>query len=284
MIVHIPQNPEATTGKGRFFNRLAVAMRELGATVVSGDAEHDVCIHPVKWRHTCGMKRILRLDGVYNDTAGPWKEMNKPISDAMHSAHGVVYQSEFSRGMCDRYLGKYNGPSVVIHNGAPLWDPPTLNKNCILAVARERPHKRHADIEKAAHKAGVPVQIFNGDGTEQDIRKAMAHAHCLVHLCWQDNCPNAVVEAIAAGLPVVCNNVCGTQEVVRMAGGIVAPIDPPYGLEPTRLYNPPPVDHDAVASIIRHVVEDPPEIRRWPVDIRLVAVQYLQFCQDVCGV
>jgi glycosyltransferase involved in cell wall biosynthesis len=90
-----------------------------------------------------------------------------------------------------------------------------------------------------------------------------------------------VVEAIAAGTPVVCNNVGGTPELVGPAGGLICAVDAAYDMKPVKLYSPPAINRELVAQALRRCVEDPPVVRSETLDIRSIARQYLDFFEVV---
>ena len=103
-----------------------------------------------------------------------------------------------------------------------------------------------------------------------------------IHLVWIDCCPNGVVEAIAAGLPVITNNVGGTQEIVSLSGGFVCDVDNSWDMKPCDLYNPPPVKREGVISALKHCSISKPLIKRQHIDIIDIAEQYKMFMEKMC--
>jgi len=150
MKVYLPASNDAKTGKGLFINRLS---NELSKYIeITKSEKYDIALYLIKIKEKINAKRhIIRYDGIYHNTDHDYKHLNKEISKHMKQASGVVYQSEFSKIMCEKYLGKHNGPFAVIHNGIdigsfdviPAKSPYKYN---IMAVSRWRPHKRLRDI------------------------------------------------------------------------------------------------------------------------------------------
>lgn len=105
-----------------------------------------------------------------------------------------------------------------------------------------------------------------------------------LYLSWLDHCPNAVVEAIACGLPVVCSNQGGTRELVEMSNaGVVAEADSDFAFELVDLYHPPKPSCNVILEALQDVVHRLDEYRskidRDPLDIDVVARRYVRFLE-----
>jgi glycosyltransferase involved in cell wall biosynthesis len=53
------------------------------------------------------------------------------------------------------------------------------------------------------------------------MKEIFATAGCMLNICYADWCPNAVVEALVAGIPVICTKGHGVSEIVKDSGIIV---------------------------------------------------------------
>ncbi|HEY6886326.1 MAG TPA: glycosyltransferase, partial [Solirubrobacter sp.] len=93
---------------------------------------------------------------------------------------------------------------------------------------------------EASLKANAPPNV-ELTGPTDDVPTALAHAHLLLHCADAEPYGMVLVEALAAGRPVVAPSAGGPREIVDDGAG--------------RLY--PPGDADAAARAIREVLEDP---------------------------
>ena len=319
MKVYIPGisggNPK--TGKGFFAYRLSLAMKKNGVDVSDDvSASYDIALSIIKNKsHVKTRKNILRLDGAYHDKYMNYKKPNKEIARELRSSDGIVYQSVFSKKICDTFVGVFNGPTSIIHNGAdPDWFRVRQPHGCadaehvFMTASRWRPHKRIVDIMESFLLADIDDSIlfvagdivgskvkpsvmkkyfynpkikFLGKMDQINLACHLVASKGFIHLCWFDNCPNSVVESICAGLPVVTNNVGGTHEIVRPSGGIVCEIDKPYNFKPCDLYHPPSIDRQIVADAIRYIAYNDMVITNEHVRIDNIARQYITFFEEV---
>lgn len=65
-----------------------------------------------------GVKLVWNQNGVaYPAWHGSgWEKTNKPMASSLHKADFVIYQSQFCRLGSDRFLGKYQGQSIILYN------------------------------------------------------------------------------------------------------------------------------------------------------------------------
>lgn len=125
----------------------------------------------------------------------------------------------------------------------------------VLVVANLLPYKGHADLVRAVAQAcgtlpretvvlaagadrgeapvlrqlaealGIGAQ-FRWLGQRDDVADLMRAADLLVHPAHQEGSPNVVLEAMAAGLPVIATDAGGTAELLDDAGLLVPPCAP----------------------------------------------------------
>ncbi len=193
-----------------------------------------------------GLPMVLRLDGVYYDKATDYKVRNERISNSHTVADAIIYQSEFCKIMCWRYLTptRLDALRRIIYNGVRRdWAGVHEDKGFfdIVVSARWRRHKRLPEIEevfweycKSNDKARLhvfgdtlehernnhPFITYYGHCAEEQMVPVFARASAMLHLSKKDCCPNSVVEAIAAGVPTITTSACGgTVELCRMTKG-----------------------------------------------------------------
>jgi len=306
-------------GKEFFCKRLAKAFQKLNINIIKNwREEHDLSLHVTKIeKDKKEVKKILRLNGVYHNLSQDYKKLNINLKKNMHKPDAIVYQSLFSKKICDKYIGKFQKPITIISNGfdSSIFDDikPTIRKYKynFLSFSRWRPHKRLIDIIKCFKLAAITdsclyiagdISVLNltkkdkkkylekikniiylGKIKEKEIYRYLKICDAFIHLCWIDNCPNAVIEAIAAGRTVITNNVGGTKEIVEPSGGIVCKIDKPYNLEPCRLYEPPKFDYNIVINAMKQVIKEKRKIYKKHIEMEDIARQYKKFFEYVLG-
>jgi len=227
-------------------------------------------------------------------------------------ADGVIYQSEFARSWWQREKGAQPGPSVVIHNGVDLalFTPQpsnlpadryrvlmveahhgggyeqgllsaasliselnrSLDKPCELWVAGEVPLSLRAQSEAICSKIR-----WLGVVKHTEIPAIDRSAHLFFSGDLNASCPNAAIEALACGLPVISFDTGAMKELIpENAGRIV-----PYGANVWKLEKP---EVSGLVDAARMV------FLQWPgfhtgarkqaeecFDIRSVAERYLDF-------
>lgn len=318
MKIYIPNcfsDPNKLKGKSLFCYRLGTALEEKGIDITDdSNINVDVSLNIIGIKHEKSRIKLLRLDGVWHDTGKAFVKKNKGMIASLKRADGVVYQSQFSRNMCDRYLGEPISPCRVIPNGSypgyyhQVKAEVFNGKKVFITFSKWRPHKRLRDIIHSFLLANVPnsILLVAGDTTrsgvdreeldyffnlssiqyvgnvEQRMLASLLKASIAsIHLCWFDSCPNSVVEALCAGTPVICNNVGGTWELVGPSGGFVCDIDSPYDMNPVDLYHPPKINRRVVAEAIRECAKKRPVVNNDFVNIDNVAERYLEFIEEI---
>ncbi len=312
MKLYLERYSEKTTdGKTLFCNRLGDELIRRRVRV-SGDPNKkaDIAINVINIKPNKAPIQLVRFDGVYFDTQTSYINKNRILSESMRKADGIIYQSEFSKVMCDKYLGVPSCPSQIILNGA---DPnfyerarpiKRRHKHIFFAMSRWRNFKRLTDtiesflladiddsilyIAGGLSRSGIDLKKYGhhrklkflGQINQKIAASYLKVSTAFLHLSWFDSCPNGVVEAVAAGVPVICGNIGGTKEIVGPSGGYVCEIDKPYRLEPVDVYNPPPIDRKKVARKIMDCIKYPPEIIYDHVDIKRVGSLYLKFLRE----
>ncbi|HET7011545.1 MAG TPA: glycosyltransferase family 4 protein, partial [Anaerolineales bacterium] len=204
------------------------------------------------------------------------------------AADVVVYQSQFVRDWWERAHGPANGAALVIHNGVPLdvYAPegPRLSRGpgvrivvveANLAGGYEIGLMWAADLARRMRQAiARPLELAVAGRVGGKLRDELAaepitwlglippedipaldrSADVLFASDLHPACPNAVIEALACGLPVVGFETGALREVVgEEAGRVVA-----YGGDPWRL-DPP--DVAGLARAATEVLQQPSAFR-----------------------
>ena len=167
------------------------------------------------------------------------------------NAHAVAADTRRTEGVPD-------GKIAVVYNGLPAgaFDPAEpadvdTPLPVVLCVANLRTYKGHRYLLDAAallRARGTPCTVvLAGDGSEGpalrrqardlgldvrflgvrgDVERLLARADVVVLPSLTEGLSNAVMEAMAAGRPVVATDVGGTAELLRGRGVLVPPGDP----------------------------------------------------------
>jgi glycosyltransferase involved in cell wall biosynthesis len=274
---------------------------------------------------------VLRIDGLYSDRLSPafiatfrwpmrwllsvggrfprWHDSLAGFANLINQnytaflrillAHHVVYQSQFSRRVHERYFPRK--PADVIVNGA-RWcggerRPADGTIRLVTVFDEWKPAKRIGDlcefVQWAREVQGVALtltilgytgKVPAGTGervkaiiesapyvtrlprfTEFDgaVRTALLEADMYLTFTYRDPCPNAVVEAMAHGLPVVAVASGGVEDIVRDAGVLLEADDFAKGFFSDHRFGNdfPPVDRGLVLRAIEQVMSAQGEFR-----------------------
>lgn len=217
---------------------------------------------------------------------GDWRAENARMARTYRQAAHVFWQSEFCRRGGDLFLGPRDGPGEVLYNAVdtsrftPATDFPDgpvvflmtgkmdahlyyRIENAIRGFARVAAAGLDARLRLAgwaaptvedrtralAEELGVASRIeFRGRYTQAEAPDIYRAAHVYVSTKHNDACPNAVIEAMACGLPVVYSASGGVPELVGDAG---------IGVHVPESWDEPQIpDEEALAEAMRDVVAD----------------------------
>ena len=191
---------------------------------------------------------------------GDWQAENRRMAAAYHLADHVFHQSEFCRRAAERFLGARAGPSEVLYNavdtahftparrGGARGGPVTFlvagkvqaqqayrleatvaglaaalhqGLNARLVVAGAIDGGARAGAAALAERLGVAGRVaFRGPYPQKDAPALFAAADGFVNLNHNDACPTSVIEAMAAGVPVIFARSGGVPELVGEEAGI----------------------------------------------------------------
>lgn len=218
--------------------------------------------------------------------AGDWRAENARMARTYFQADHVLWQSEFCKRAADRFLGARNGPGEVLYNAvdtnrfAPRLKPPGgptvflatgkidthlfyRLESTLHGFARVAEHGIDARLRFAgwmddaaeararalAAQLGVAARVeFLGRYAQAEAPDIYRSADIYVLTKHNDPCPNAVIEAMACGLPVVYSASGGVPELVGDAG---------HGVPVPESWDAPQVpDAEALADAMRKTAAD----------------------------
>ncbi len=292
-------------------SRMFPVWQDLGHKIVDSRRNANVQLSVVKITNNT-LPTLLRLDGVYYDLADNYKSRNTEISRSHQIADAVVYQSKFSKKMCERYLGQRSTPIYdVVYNGVSNWQNFKLHNgiNIVACAKWRRPKRLQETIEvfleylesypnSKLHIIGpmsrgakeIPTKnvIYYGRVSEDRIKEIYTTADLCIHLCKKDSCPSSVVEALSAGVPVVTTNAGGGAAELCMLceGGYIAEgdyvtTDPDYIYKDA--YNKLPDEtKTSIVSLMRAIIKTGTKASMSPIlSIEHTAKRYLYLMEQI---
>lgn len=288
MRLFIPDLETKTGGPGSFFRCLVPALGRVGVKASGGlGFRADLALvspfcrtSMLRWIRARGLPIVQRLDGIHY---GHTSRFNENMRRVYVVAHAVIFQSEFSRRICQGHFGDLAAQDYVIKNGtdlsvfypsdnipdvaslrlvaSSLWRPQKRLRDCLEILSAIRCIFPDATLRVLGDTSRVPSEVrmvpgvsYLGDLPRHEVALVLRENHLFLHPSWFDPCPNAVVEALASGLPVLHTRNGGTRELVHRGCGIELANEPDFDLREMDIYNYdriPRVDTDeAVKGII----------------------------------
>lgn len=292
-----------TRGLQKFGALLIEHLQGYGVKLVDKNQKSDIHLSIISGFKP-GSKNVLRLDGVYYDV-GRLKS-NNPIKNSINRADGIIYQSEWCKKFVEGMLKVSPKRFACIHNGTKSIPEDTpVDKygfdKIFVACANWRTNKRLASmvtsfvdaIESVGRNVGFcivgkPDHVVEHPniryfGHVADLRSLYKSADYMCHICHLDACPNSVVEGLHAGVPVLCNNIGGTPEIVGDSG-IILPLDKPFDFKPIQRMEqvgPLSVNGEILTKGMIDMMSREWEIDRPDLNISVSAKKYYKFFERI---
>ena len=205
---------------------------------------------------------VLNQNGVYFPAwySGDHIHANSLMSFAYHKADYVFWQSKFCKRAADKFLGSRVGSGEVLYNAVDItkFYPSSRqipNKFIFLMtgkINRASIYRLETAVKGLvyARRSGLDAKIifagwvedvkllrliiakyemsqfvhFSGPYTQSQAPNLYRQAHAYLSTTYMDNCPSAVIEALASGLPVLYLDSGGTPELVGSSAGVGIPV------------------------------------------------------------
>lgn len=183
-------------------------------------------------------------------------DINQRLQMDLLMSNWVVYQSYFSKNISDSYLyNRIDNFSIIPNSVNENVFVPSHKKNkkpillmlgtwrdidlfkcslCTFLIVRQQidckiriigsvTKEIESELSNWMEKNNLDntiVEIF-GKLSFLDLPKAIGSSDVNIHIKAGDSCPNAVLESMACGIPVICNDWGGTKELVGDAGIVI---------------------------------------------------------------
>ena len=234
--------------------RLGKLLREFRPDFVYGFLFHGSALGFVTAALFCrSATRVLgcRSDPAFDGCPRPFRPLRGVVNGL---ADGLIVNSEAMRKawcldsprLCSRIHTVPNGVRVP----ADRIDEAKPDRTCVICVANLIAYKGHVtlldacadiarhhrnwslilvgdgpergDLEKRVQRTGLD-DIVSFVGQRDDVDVLLARAQIAVLASYTEGMPNAVLEAMAHGLPVVATDVGGVRELLGTGAGLVVP-------------------------------------------------------------
>jgi glycosyltransferase involved in cell wall biosynthesis len=301
MKISIEGNCDASKGgRNGFLSMLSFCLeRYHGFKVVKSNEKSDVHLNSINGSIKKGARNFLRIDGIYYDKERLGK--NKPIIKSALSHDHVIFQSQFSKENFEKITGSKVNSSIVFNGAKRLASiSDSRDRLMIGCSAKWRVNKRLegivAAIDIARKKTSKDIRlkvigepdvnlpnfcVCTGKINNKLVQKELSTCQGFVHICHIESCPNSVVEALVVGLPVLCNNIGGTQEIVG-SSGVISNIDtwnwkPIDSMDDTKLS---PVQIGNLSNSILELISFDKKIKRDDLLIENAAAKYANIFKE----
>lgn len=295
-------------GKARGIQKFGILLSEhlqkFGVKIVAKNEKSDIHLAFVHGSHKNGAKTILRVDGVYYDRGR--LHSNVSIKRSVASLDGVIYQSKWAQAFVEGMLKVRAKKSTVVYNGTNqtvFKRHPSEFDRAFMCCANWRVNKRLKSIVRAfitvneqseknlgLFVIGKPDYVLEHPsvryfGRVENIADVYAQSDYMCHICHLDACPNSVVEGLSAGLPVLCNNIGGTPELVG-SDGIILDLDKQFNFKPIKKMvdvGPRVVNQTMLVEGMKDIMNREWSVSRSDLSIEVSARQYFDFFNEVLG-
>ncbi len=201
---------------------------------------------------------VLNQNGVFYPEwfKGNWRKENQRMSRIYHSADYVLWQSNFCKKASEKFLGKRLGNGEILYNAVntSIFTPANKSENkfftfLITGNIRKNSNYRILSVlyalkELLSESNNIQLIIagliedrtyinlnirqlkledhikFIEKYSQKDAPKIYQKADAYITMSFQDNCPTAVLEAMASGLPILYSSSGGIPELVGKESGL----------------------------------------------------------------
>jgi glycosyltransferase involved in cell wall biosynthesis len=174
-----------------------------------------------------------------------------------------------------------------------------INKNkpikvslCILGYTGKVPDSAPGDMKELIEDSKIITTIPRFKEFHGEISNILYNADCYISFSYRDSCPNAVIECMAHGLPVVGIASGGIPDIVGDAGVLVSINDFSNGLFSAHRFEHdfPPINFDRVYLALQEILQNRNKFRSLvekrffeKLDISVIAGKYAHVLEGVAS-
>ena len=240
--------------------RQVAQIRQTGRMSILGEILPLRCFESLSRR---GPTLVHRVDGVPKLTRGRRTGADDVQPAVNRLADHTIFQTDFCRTSFRDQGGVMPASWCVVNNGVDptiFFPPPRKPKldgalRLVAASWSANRLKGFSTLAELSQLSGVHV-VFAGNWCpdvppenvelagvldSDELANLMRSSHAMVHAAWNEPCSNAIVEAMACGLPVIYRDSGGNAELASSYG---VPLKEDLGGSVSRLIK----DHDALAG------------------------------------
>lgn len=182
--------------------------------------------------------------------------INKRHGEDLSIFDHVIYQSQYSKNQFDKHIYHRKNDFSIIHNGTDTdffnpaqkksENPPAIisvakfqaehirlcfdvferlraDRECTLKLVGPLSKEAETTFSECLRNSQYSDYVdYLGTVMYEDLSSILRSGDIFLHLKLGDSCPNAVIEALSCGLPIVCPAWGGTKELIGTGGIAVA--------------------------------------------------------------
>lgn len=191
-------------------------------------------------RPRTGPALVHRIDGVPGIVRGHWSRSDRVQTSVNCLADHTVFQTKYCKTSFEEHSSTPPANWRVIQNGVdsevfyPSSDEPWSGGTLRLAAVSwsDNPRKGFAAIADASRLPDVEVTFVGRWCTDvhpanvkmagvlesAKVADILRSSHAMLHPAWNEPCSNAILEAMASGLPVIYRDSGGNRELAGKYG------------------------------------------------------------------
>lgn len=196
-----------------------------------------------------------RLCDVANKTAGRIKRIVEMVPNGVDTTFFKPCNQEYKKVFTFLFVGRFVNQKNLLYLLSQFEIANRENKACLI-LAGGGPEKETL-IQKIESSSVLKNSVFLKSWTvKNDLPLLYQSVHCFVNPSLDEGMPNAVLEAMACGLPVIASNIGGNNELVTdKKNGYLFNLEDSNSLSESMIRIIADKQYSSMASYSRHLVQ-----------------------------